>query len=71
VAIARALIMGPKLLLADEPTGNLDKATGDEIIKLLLALNKDKGLALVIVTHNMELADRLSRKYLLIDGRFA
>lgn len=70
VAIARALIMEPKLLLADEPTGNLDKVTGDEIIKLLLALNKEKDLALVIVTHNMELADRLSRKSLLIDGRF-
>jgi len=58
VAIARALIMGPKLLLADEPTGNLDKATGDEITKLLLSLNKNRGLALIIATHNLELAHK-------------
>jgi lipoprotein-releasing system ATP-binding protein len=70
VAIARALIMEPKLLLADEPTGNLDKATGDEIIKLLIELNNEKGLALIIVTHNIELADQLSKKLLLIDGKF-
>ena len=70
VAIARALIMGPKLLLADEPTGNLDKATGDEITELLLALNKNKGLALVIATHNLELAHQMSTQLLLVDGRF-
>ncbi len=71
VAIARALIMGPKLLLADEPTGNLDKATGNEITKLLLHLNKTKGLALVIATHNLELARQMSKQLLLVDGRFA
>ncbi len=71
VAIARALIMGPKLLLADEPTGNLDKVTGDEITKLLLYLNKNRGLALVIATHNLELAHQMSRQLLLVDGRFA
>jgi lipoprotein-releasing system ATP-binding protein len=71
VAIARALIMEPKLLLADEPTGNLDKATGDEIAKLLLSLNKSKGLALVIATHNLELAHRMSKQLQLVDGRFA
>lgn len=70
VAIARALIMGPKLLLADEPTGNLDKATGDEITELLLELNKNKGLALVIATHNLELAHQMSTQLLLVDGRF-
>ncbi len=70
VAIARALIMGPKLLLADEPTGNLDKATGDEITALLLELNKNKGLALVIATHNLELARQMSKQLLLVDGRF-
>lgn len=70
VAIARALIMGPKLLLADEPTGNLDKATGDEITELLLELNKNKGLALVIATHNLELAHQMSKQLLLVDGRF-
>lgn len=70
VAIARALIMGPKLLLADEPTGNLDKATGEEITELLLELNKSKGLALVIATHNLELARQMSTQLLLVDGRF-
>jgi lipoprotein-releasing system ATP-binding protein len=71
VAIARALIMGPKLLLADEPTGNLDKVTGGDITKLLLYLNKSKGLALVIATHNLELAHQMSRQFQLVDGRFA
>jgi len=71
VAIARALIMGPKLLIADEPTGNLDKVTGDEITKLLLYLNKNRGLALVIATHNLELAHQMSKQLLLVDGRFA
>jgi len=70
VAIARALIMGPKLLLADEPTGNLDKATGDEITKLLLSLNKNRGLALIIATHNLELAHKMSKQLHLVDGRF-
>lgn len=70
VAIARALIMGPKLLLADEPTGNLDKATGDEITKLLLSLNKNRGLALIIATHNLELAHKMSKQLYLVDGRF-
>jgi len=71
VAIARALIMGPQVLLADEPTGNLDKATGDEIAELLLSLNKSQGLALVIATHNLELAHKMSRQLQLVDGRFA
>ncbi|TET54094.1 MAG: ABC transporter ATP-binding protein [Desulfobacteraceae bacterium] len=70
VAIARALIMGPQLLLADEPTGNLDKVTGNEITELLLSLNKSKGLALIIATHNLELAHQMSRQLLLVDGRF-
>ena len=70
VAIARALIMGPQVLLADEPTGNLDNATGNEIARLLLSLNKSKGLALIIATHNLELAEQMSRKLHLIDGRF-
>ena len=70
VAIARALIMEPQLLLADEPTGNLDKVTGDEIAKLLLSLNKNRGLALVIATHNLELAQQMSKQLRLIDGRF-
>ncbi|NVM24902.1 MAG: ABC transporter ATP-binding protein [Desulfobacterales bacterium] len=71
VAIARALIMGPQVLLADEPTGNLDKVTGDEIAELLLSLNKRQGLALVIATHNLELAHKMSKQLQLVDGRFA
>ena len=71
VAIARALIMAPKLLLADEPTGNLDKATGDEITKLLLSLNRSRGLALIIATHNLGLANQMSKQLQLVDGRFA
>jgi len=70
VAIARALIMGPKLLLADEPTGNLDKVTGDEITQLLLSLNKSKDLALIIATHNLELAYKMLKQLQLVDGRF-
>ena len=70
VAIARALIMGPKLLLADEPTGNLDKVTGDEITQLLLSLNKSKNLALIIATHNLELAYKMLKQLQLVDGRF-
>ena len=70
VAIARALIMGPKILLADEPTGNLDKATGDEITNLLLSLNKSRSLALIIATHNLDLAHEMSKELQLVDGRF-
>jgi lipoprotein-releasing system ATP-binding protein len=70
VAIGRALIMGPKLLLADEPTGNLDKTTGEGITNLLLDLNKRKGLALVIATHNLELAHKMATQLLLVDGSF-
>jgi lipoprotein-releasing system ATP-binding protein len=71
VAIARALVMEPKLLLADEPTGNLDKVTGDGITELMLSLNKSKNLALVVATHNIELADRMSKHLLLVDGTFS
>lgn len=69
VAIARALIMGPRLLLADEPTGNLDRGTGEGIIDLLLRLNEEEGLALVVVTHNQQLAERMSRPMEILDGR--
>jgi lipoprotein-releasing system ATP-binding protein len=69
VAIARALIMRPKLLLADEPTGNLDMGTGEAIIDLLRQLNRDEGLTMVVVTHNLKLAKKMSRQMELVDGR--
>ncbi|HRR48066.1 MAG TPA: ABC transporter ATP-binding protein [Syntrophales bacterium] len=69
VAVARALIMAPDVLLADEPTGNLDTETGKKIEDLLLELNVTKKITLVVVTHNKNLADRLQRKVGLRDGR--
>lgn len=69
VAVARALVMGPDLLLADEPTGNLDSRTGQRINELLLELNAEKGLTSVVVTHNYDLAQMMSRQIRLVDGR--
>jgi lipoprotein-releasing system ATP-binding protein len=69
VAIARALIMNPRLILGDEPTGNLDWATGEEIAELLFRLNRESGVAMVIATHNQKLAEKMSKKMELIDGR--
>ena len=68
VAIARSLIMGPRLLLADEPTGNLDRKTGEGITELLLQLNMEEDLAMVIATHNQLLAERMSKQMEIIDG---
>ncbi len=68
VAIARALIMQPGLLLADEPTGNLDSATGTEIIELLLALNAEHGTTLVIATHDPVIAGRCHHVIRVRDG---
>ena len=61
VAIARAVLQKPRVLLADEPTGNLDAHTGNQIEDLLLALNKELGTTLVVVTHNLKMAARLDR----------
>jgi lipoprotein-releasing system ATP-binding protein len=69
VAVARALVLEPKLLLADEPTGNLDTKTGDGVFDLLKELNRVKGVTLLIVTHNLKLAGRMPRQIHLIDGR--
>ena len=71
VAVARALVMGPELLLADEPTGNLDTRTGRQINELILELNEEKGLTSVVVTHNLELARMTNRQIRLIEGRAA
>ena len=69
VAIARAMIMQPKLILGDEPTGNLDWLTGQEIVDLLLQLNREEGVAMVIATHNQKLAEKMSKQMELIDGQ--
>jgi len=71
VAIARALINSPSVLLADEPTGNLDSRTGMEILDLLLGLNRERGLTLVVVTHDHRVADRIGRVIQLEDGLIA
>ena len=69
VAIARALANSPKLLLADEPTGNLDPKTADIVFNELVAIVKETGLSALIATHNFELADRMDRKVALQDGK--
>lgn len=69
LAIARAIVNKPKLIFADEPTGNLDSATGEKIIKLLFDINKTLGSTLVIVTHDNELASRCQIEVRLKDGK--
>ena len=69
VAIARALVTDPELILADEPTGNLDTTTGEEIMALLESLHADRGTALVVITHEREIAERAARRIELRDGR--
>jgi lipoprotein-releasing system ATP-binding protein len=69
VAVARALVLEPKVLLADEPTGNLDTKTGESVFDLLQELNRIKGVTLIVVTHNLKLAEKLSRQIQLIDGK--
>ena len=69
VAVARALIMKPGIILADEPTGNLDRSTGVKIEDILVNLNKTREVTLIVVTHNKSLADKMSRNIGLEDGR--
>lgn len=69
VAVARALVLEPKVLLADEPTGNLDTKTGESVFDLLQELNQIRGVTLIVVTHNLKLAEKLSRQIQLIDGK--
>jgi len=69
VALARAVALDPGLLLADEPTGNLDSATGAQIIELLLARKRRRGSTLVLVTHDQALARHADRVVMLHDGR--
>ena len=68
VALARALVLSPRLLLADEPTGNLDPATGEGIHEVIRRLNRELGIAALIVTHNLELAQAMPRQLRLHDG---
>ncbi len=69
VAVARALVLDPPLVLADEPTGNLDPATGDQVAELLFEMNRTRGTTLVVVTHNKRMADQLGRVLVLNAGR--
>ena len=69
VAVARALIMEPDVLLADEPTGNLDRETGEGVFQTLLQMNEQKHITTVVVTHNEDIASRLSRHVRLVDGK--
>jgi lipoprotein-releasing system ATP-binding protein len=69
VAIARAFIMEPRVLLCDEPTGNLDRQTARHVEDLLIEFNEKRGVTLVVVTHNMELAAKMLKQVRLVDGK--
>ena len=69
VAIARAYVTHPKLLLADEPTGNLDSSTGDQIVDLMFELNRERGTTLILVTHDESISSRCTRQIQLASGK--
>ncbi|MFH1758091.1 MAG: ABC transporter ATP-binding protein [Pseudomonadota bacterium] len=69
VAVARALMMNPRVILADEPTGNLDSKTGEEVHNLLVRINREQEISIIVVTHNPALAIRMNRRILLVDGK--
>ncbi|MEM9715734.1 MAG: ABC transporter ATP-binding protein [Pseudomonadota bacterium] len=71
VALCRALANGPDLLLADEPTGNLDPSTSDAVFETLMVLIRETGLSAIIATHNLELAERMDRRVQLLDGHLS
>jgi putative ABC transport system ATP-binding protein len=71
VAIARAMSMDPTMILADEPTGNLDRASGAEVVEILETLNREHGITLIVVTHDPELGDRARCRIAMVDGRIA
>src|SRR5581483_2603876 len=68
-AVARALVTQPKIILADEPTGNLDGANAEAVFELMLELNRERGTSLIVVTHDMQLARRMERIYEIHAGR--
>ena len=69
MCVARAVANSPKIIFADEPTGNLDTTTGDKVEELLFGLNKEKGITLIIVTHDEALAQKCDRQIRLQDGK--
>jgi lipoprotein-releasing system ATP-binding protein len=69
VAVARALMLGPDAVLADEPTGNLDSHTGEAVHEMLKQINSEKGITFIIVTHNDKLAVRADRVIRMVEGR--